>query len=326
MDWEEYKNKKQWAGKAKPSMTRRRIGHDYYGRCIYMVTLVVNGRQPLLGTIKGDGEKTPAKMLLSDLGNAVSQALRGLPRFYPALQIWNHQVMPDHLHAIFFVQEPIPMHFGKIVNGFKTACNKALRGLKEQGKVKTGLMSLWEPGYNDRILDHEGQLQRMKNYIADNPRRWAIKRNNPELFRVRHNVEAGGQLFAAQGNVFLLDAPWLVAVKCNRSLSEDEIARECERYLSLAQEGAVLVSPSISAGEKAVMRAAFDQGFPLIFLQENGFAPLAKPGGRRFDACAQGRLLVLAPWEHHNDRRTIKRGQCLTLNEMAEAICCEAKS
>ena len=73
------------------------------------------------------------------------------------------------------------MHFGKIVNGFKTACNKALRGLKEQGKVKTGLMSLWEPGYNDRILDHEGQLQRMKNYIADNPRRWAIKRNNPEF-------------------------------------------------------------------------------------------------------------------------------------------------
>ncbi len=268
MDWEEYKNKKQWAGKAKPSMTRRRIGHDYHGRCIYMVTLVVNGRQPLLGTIKGDGEKTPAKMLLSDLGDAVSQALSSLPRFYPALQIWNHQVMPDHLHAIFFVQEPIPMHFGKIVNGFKTACNKALRRLKEQGKVKTGLMSLWEPGYNDRILDHEGQLQRMKNYIADNPRRWAIKRNNPELFRVRHNVEAGGQLFAAQGNVFLLDAPWLVAVKCSRSLSEDEIARECDRYLSQAQEGAVLVSPSISAGEKAVMRAAFDQGFPLIFLQD----------------------------------------------------------
>ena len=85
----------------------------------------------------------------------------------------------------------------------------------------------------------------------------------------------------------------------------------------------MLVSPSISAGEKAVMRAAFDQGFPLIFLQENGFAPLAKPGGRRFDACAQGRLLVLAPWEYHTDRRTIRRDQCLSLNEMAEAICSE---
>ena len=143
MDWEEYKNKKQWAGKAKPSMTRRRIGHDYYGRCIYMVTLVVNGRQPLLGTIKGDGEKTPAKMLLSDLGNAVSQALRGLPRFYPALQIWNHQVMPDHLHAIFFVQEPIPMHFGKIVK---------IQGLKAPLTVLPSRHAIYRAGITQQIF------------------------------------------------------------------------------------------------------------------------------------------------------------------------------
>ncbi|MBR6248788.1 MAG: transposase [Muribaculaceae bacterium] len=323
MEWKENKNKQHKDGIHKPSMTRRCTAHDYKSRCFYMITLVVNKRHPLLGTIEGDGLTTQAQIKLGVLGQAVTKELVAIPNFYPQLEIGRLQIMPDHLHVIIFVKEPIPVHLGRIINGFKVACNKAFRALKEQGKVRSDSTALWEQGYHDRILRHEGQLQRMRNYIADNPRRWAIKRNNPELFRVRHNVEAGGQLFAAQGNVFLLDAPWLVAVKCSRSLSQDEIARECERYLSLAREGAVLVSPSISAGEKAVMRAAFDQGFPLIFLQENGFAPLAKPGGRRFDACAQGRLLVLAPWEYHTDRRTIRRDQCLSLNEMAEAICSE---
>ena len=92
-------------------------------------------------------------------------------------------------------------------------------------------------------------------------------------------------------------------------------------YLGLAKRGAVLVSPSISPGEKAIMRAAFDAGYPLILLQENGFTELAKPGGARFDACAEGRLLILAPWGHHNQRLAINRSQCLSLNDMARAIC-----
>lgn len=83
----------------------------------------------------------------------------------------------------------------------------------------------------------------------------------------------------------------------------------------------MLVSPAISKGEKAIMRAAFEEGLPLIYLQENGFTDLAKPGGMRMEACAKGQLLILAPWEHHNERMTIKRGQCLELNEMARIIC-----
>lgn len=180
---------------------------------------------------------------------------------------------------------------------------------------------MWEDGYNDLILDRDGQLQRMKAYILDNPRRLAIKRNHADLFQVQRNIKVGEYTFAALGNVFLLDAPCLLQVQCSRKLTPLQINATVQRFLSLAQDGAVLVSPSISPGEKAVMKAAFEHGFPVVVLQENGFAPLAKPGGRRFDACAQGRLLMLAPWEHHNDRRVIKRSQCLDLNEMARVIC-----
>ena len=113
-----------------------------------------------------------------------------------------------------------------------------------------------------------------------------------------------------------------MAVKCSRRLTQEDINRYCQHYLALAREGAVLVSPSISPGEKTIMRAAFDHGYPVIILLENGFAPLAKPGGKRFDACANGKLLLLAPWPHHNDHRTISRQQCNDLNDMARDIAC----
>ena len=102
---------------------------------------------------------------------------------------------------------------------------------------------------------------------------------------------------------------------------EEELKAKMNECLRAARQGAVLVSPAISKGEKTIMRAAFDEGLPLIYLQENGFTDLAKPGGLRMDACAKGQLLILAPWEHHNEKLTIKRGQCLELNEMARMIC-----
>ena len=316
MDWECYKSKKQWAGDLKPSMKRRRVGHDYQSRCIYMITLVIKERRQLLGTLTGDGETTPAIVEPTALGQAVIQNLVNIPQFYPEIDIWTFQLMPDHLHAIIFVKERIPIHLGKVLNGFKVGCNRVFKEL-----VKSDLPGLWEEGYNDMILEREGQLQRMKAYIHDNPRRLAIKRGHPDLFQVQRNITVGNYTFAALGNVFLLDAPSLMQVQCTRKLTLQQINDTVQEFLCHAQNGAVLVSPSISPGEKAVMKAAFERGFPVIVLQENGFAPLAKPGGRRFDACAQGRLLMLAPWEHHNDKRVIKRGQCLDLNEMARVIC-----
>ena len=148
-----------------------------------------------------------------------------------------------------------------------------------------------------------------------------MKREHPDLFRVQRNLIIKGQQFSAIGNRFLLNRPIRLQVQCSRRLTEEQIAEKTEEMLSLARQGAVLVSPCISKGEKLIMRAAFDAGMPLIILQENGFTDLAKPGGQRMDACARGQLLLLAPWEHHNERTAITRNQCLTLNALAHQIC-----
>ena len=305
-------------------MKRRRVGHDYHSRCIYMVTLVVEGRRPLLGHVTGNGTTETAVFSPSPLGEAIIKVLHDTPRYYPDVAIWDVQLMPDHLHFIIFIKEHIATHLGTIVNGFKVGSNRVYKRYQQEGLISSPLPTLWETGYNDRILDQQGQLQRMKLYLRENPRRLAIKRSQPDLFKVQHDVHAAGHHFAALGNVFLLDAPQRVAVKCSRRLTQEEIDEQCRRFLYLAGEGAVLVSPCISPGEKVVMRAAFEHGFPVIILLENGFAPLAKPGGRRFDACADGKLLLLAPWQHHTERRTISRQQCNSLNEMARDISHEA--
>ena len=180
---------------------------------------------------------------------------------------------------------------------------------------------LFAPGYNDKLLLRQGQLQRWLHYLQDNPRRLLMKREHPDLFRVQRGLTVGTQQFSAIGNRFLLDRPLKIQVQCSRRLTTQQIEAETTRLLALARNGAVLVSPSISPGEKSIMRAAFNEGLPLIILQENGFTDLAKPGGQRMDACARGQLLLLAPWEHHNERLTITRNQCLSLNESARMIC-----
>lgn len=319
MDVERYKSKKQWAGEAVPSMKRRRVGHDYQERCIYMITLAVEGRQNLLGNVTGDGINQAAVMQPSPLGRAILAELAAIPAHYPTIKIMASQLMPDHLHFVLFVQRRLPCHLSRVISGYKGGCNQLYRQL-------CGLdphASLWEQGFNDRILEGKGHLQRMIDYINDNPRRLAVKRHCHDYFKIRHHVQAGGNTFAAQGNLSLLEAPRRLQVQCSRSLTQEQIATACRHFVEQARNGAVLISPSISPGERKVMTAAFELGLPTIILLENGFAELAKPGGRYFDACARGHLLLLAPWQHHNTRDTIERHQCLALNDMAAAIATE---
>ena len=57
MNRETYEKQRAFAGELKPSMKRRAVDHDYHERRIYLVTLVVEGRRPLLGATGWDGER-----------------------------------------------------------------------------------------------------------------------------------------------------------------------------------------------------------------------------------------------------------------------------
>ncbi len=347
MDKETYEKQKAFAGEKVPSMHRRMVGHDYQRRQMYMITMVTEGRRPLLGQVMGKSDApfgTPdaPRTEPSELGRRVEQCWHEIGLRYPQIEVLAFQLMPDHFHGILFVKEYLEKPLGKVLLGFKQGCNKAFRTLfpavssvavlqqqtehQQTGQQQTKRQDrkyglLFEPSYNDKLLLQAGQLKRWNEYLRDNPRRLLMKREHPDFFRVQRGLEIGGLTFSAIGNRFLLQRPVLLQVQCSRSLREEEIQDRVAYFTKAAALGAVLVSPSISPGEKAVMRAAFEQGSPVIVLQENGFTDLAKPGGKRMEACAEGRLLILAPWEHHNERIAIRRDQCLSLNEMARYIC-----
>ena len=307
-----------------PSQLRRCRNWDYKGRGIYMITLTLRDRsRPLLGRLvidcdgSGNPEAVRAHVEPSALGAAIAAHWGRMAEFTPQIKPLVCQLMPEHFHGILFVREPMPRPLGQAIAGFKAGCTKIFR---EYCGPDAG--PLWSEGFNDSILFAKGQLDRMFDYLADNPRRSAVKRLFPELMHVRREIRLPGVDTPVQaiGNADLLRRPSILQVQCSRRISPEELAEKKATLLAAARHGAVLVSPCISPGEKEIAKAAFDEGLPLITLLENGFPLLYKPSGKRFDACAAGRLLLVAPWPYHNEQRPITREQCLALNRLAAAM------
>ena len=186
--------------------------------------------------------------------------------------------------------------------------------------VSCKLPLLFEEGYNDKILMHEGQLDNWKHYLDDNPRRLMMKRRNPDLFTVLTDLEVAGERCKVVGNRFLLNIPDKVAVIVHRRYTDDEIGQLRGEWLECGERGGVLGSAAISPQEKEIMQEAMSRGYNIILLRENGFPKLYKPSGEAFDACAKGLLLQISPWDFHYEKRVITRTQCLYLNSMAERI------
>lgn len=181
MDWEAFEKHKVFAGEKKASMHRRRVGHDYQSRRAYLITLVVEGRRPLLGQLVGDadapdGDENALRVELTELGEEVRRCWMSIGEHYPEVRVWATMVMPDHLHGILFVERRMEQPLGMVIKGFKTGCNKSYRRLfsmpqqccgiedkKGDSKKRSGGY-LWEQNYNDHILEGPGELDRWFDY------------------------------------------------------------------------------------------------------------------------------------------------------------------
>ena len=118
----------------KPTHRKHNQWHDYKSRSIYHITIVVSDRQPVLGKIIKIGPT--ARCELTPLGVQVSQCLVKIEALGKQhgrqLQLLAKVVMPDHIHFVLFVKQPMDVPLGTIIHGFKLGCNKALRQLIEQ--------------------------------------------------------------------------------------------------------------------------------------------------------------------------------------------------
>ena len=398
-------------------MLRRCEGWDYSLPCMYMITVVLaNRRSRALGEVRssviggssviGDNiadhrtrdHRTRGDIAdhrthpisprfvqceLTALGKAVEECWEAIPQFYPQVQIIRKQVMPDHFHGILWVKDPLGCHLGQVVKGFKIGCNRAARRLCP-GLLAEGA-GLFAEGFQDSILFHEGQLEKMIAYIEANPLRLAVKCARPGLFTMVRGVRVEGSViggssvigdniadhrtrdniadhrtrdyrtplsfplyFSAIGNRALLARP-MVQVQCSRrhfgykriakpgggmkiardaawnpivDFATPEFEKQRSRLLAAARHGVVLISPCISDGEREIARAALAEGLPLVTMQNKGFSKLEKPTGRYFDACAAGRLLMLAPaaWPYTPAHKPMARHEATAMNRLCQWI------
>ena len=402
----------------KPHMGRRLRGWDYRRPGSYMITLVMADRRegkfgelvvkrptacgagaaigadPETGQFAGaewlsidearalglEPEQVEAKVIFSSLGRAIFEHFKKMGAFTPGLEPVYCAVMPDHLHLLVKIVRELARPLGNAIGGFKTGCEKLYQRAGGEGR-------LFAEGFVDEIILRAGQLKAEFAYLLDNPRRLAVKRLFPWLFKVSRRIRVDFRLapkapagqgtaptgqgvqvgqraqagqgagregdvrrapaapaagwFSAIGNHFLLARSAFHQIQVSRrffayardargNLLKDAppavATREFEEKLAAAlaagKGGAVLVSPCISQGEREIARRAFAAGYRVITLANKGFSPLYKPGGKLFESCAAGNLLMLAPaqWPYQPAEKPMTRVDALVLNRIAQLI------
>ncbi len=159
--------------------------YDYSGGGAYFVTLCVHGREFLFGEVV-DGE-----MRLNDAGRMVTTVWDSLPKRYQGLEIDACVVMPNHLHGIFFINDPVgaihesplreslrhnrrAMTLPKVVGYLKMNTAKRIN----QSRNTPGV-PVWQRNYYERVIRDERELDGIRRYIVENPAKWDEDENHP---------------------------------------------------------------------------------------------------------------------------------------------------
>lgn len=291
---------------------RRAVWHNYYDRAVYMVTIGKHKGCPDFGSLKYTDPKD-AHISLSPYGAVIKSQIDSTPDHNPQLKILDQVIMPDHVHILIQVMEPISKHFGDIIQAIKSASTSGIRKLTGSRD-----MTVFEEGFHDRIVKNRTQLDTLYRYIRDNPRRLAVRRVHPEFFRRVNRMEIAGRECRAYGNFQLLDCPFREQVVVHRADTDTERADKRDRWLYTAANGGVLVSPFISPAEKAVRDEADQAGGRFILITNRQMEDRYKPSGRDFELCEAGRMLIISIPGLSPD---LTRPVCLAMNTLAEEIC-----
>ena len=151
--------------------------YDYSSAGAYFVTICVKDRIRLLSDIikpVGVGALDDPQIRLTPIGEIVEKYLLSSENI-PGVKIDRYVIMPDHIHAIIFLdpdkyilrqggssRAPTPTNemLPHIVSTFKRFCNKEIGN------------NIFQRGYIDHIIRDRQDYEEYLRYIRDNPARW----------------------------------------------------------------------------------------------------------------------------------------------------------
>jgi len=166
----------------------RLANFDYASTGAYFITICAHQRNTLFGAIV-DG-----RLVTSVIGTIVVNCWNSIPHHFSHVSLDSFVVMPNHLHGIIILGEQPPPNVraqhaaplqrrlprvqqgsvGAIIRSFKSAATKAVN----DQRLTTGT-PVWQRNYHERVIRNDDELNRIRQYIADNPKNWSIDSENP---------------------------------------------------------------------------------------------------------------------------------------------------
>jgi REP element-mobilizing transposase RayT len=160
-------------------------GYDYGQTGSYFVTVCAYNRECLFGNIV-DGN-----MVLNEYGMIVRDEWEKSSNIRLEIKLDSFIVMPNHFHGIVFIAGAnnavgangrSPLHrtgmgsktLSSFVAGYKSAVTKRINELRQNPGIP-----VWQRNYYEHIIRGEDELNRIREYIVNNPVQWDNDRNNP---------------------------------------------------------------------------------------------------------------------------------------------------
>jgi putative transposase len=174
-------------------------GYDYSLAGAYFVTISTQDRVCVFGDV------VAGVMRLNEAGRMVSTEWDTLLARFPGVDLDAFVVMPNHIHGIIvfatWVSVGAPLvgaqdvasnktiddrattrvapTLGDVVGAFKSRVTvEYTRGVKTKG-WPAFRRRLWQRNFYEHIIRNEASLNHIRQYILDNPARWAFDRDNP---------------------------------------------------------------------------------------------------------------------------------------------------
>lgn len=167
-------------------------GHDYTQAGEYYVTLCVKDRECLLGEILRDHVK------LSRIGEIAKECWEEIPKHFPNAALDEYVIMPNHVHGIIILGNPVgtrhavsqrdtapQLHavsqrerFGKPVPGSLSTIMRSFKSAASKGIHSKGYSAFaWQSRFYEHVIRNAKDLDRIRNYILDNPCTWSKDEN-----------------------------------------------------------------------------------------------------------------------------------------------------
>ena len=130
-------------------------------------------------------------------GAFVEECWSNLPEHYDNVALDAFILMPNHIHGVI-IMTPVgagfkparapavdPRRHGltEIVRAFKTFSARRINEVRASPGTP-----VWQRGFHDHVIRGEDELNRVRTYIADNPRKWSEDPDNPANRRNRRRV------------------------------------------------------------------------------------------------------------------------------------------